>query len=243
MMALIYLHGCYLFHLKTQRIVWVLVGFLLITMLYFSGIFQNYNRALDTNLYWFEYRLESLTILKFTTLVFGLFLTLQLYFFKAYTTILKQLVGHQKVWISKTVLMIFSLIIYWLIGNLSFAMIAKLARYTISLETFFSLMLYGTLFVTYYGVLFTLISHLSGHIFSPFFVLIGFLVTELSIDSSYNLNQITFVSKLLHRIFFTIYTPLDKEFSVIYDVLWYVFLLILMIIGLILTIKRKRFTL
>ncbi len=239
MRALIKLHSYYLFHLKTQRMLWLLLLMIIGMFVITSGLFSNRQLFLDYKTFWFEYRIESVGFMKLSSLCLIFYMVIQLYFYKTYDTMLLQLKSKTSIYLSKTILMVLTMSLFWLTSTLFFGVIGRLSGFNIGGNALVQYWIKGTLFSMFYIVFFSLVTHMINHILGLFMPFIGWFLIELMHNPMQNNGNFGVLDKIFRLFFFSFFASYDALFTIEINLIYVLFIMLLMI-GITLLIMNKK---
>ena len=213
MIALLKLHSYYLFTLNTQRILFALSLVSIGVMIVLSGVFSDRYLYLDYETYYFEYRIESLSYIKFSSLALSFYFVLQLHFFKPYDTLLRQLKSYLLLVFSKLFIIWFSVTLFSIYCIILSSIFSVLAGFKTEINELFSMVLHSSVFVIYYVLLYTILAYLTKHILSLFIVWFGWFIGEIIIEPFKALESLTTFEKIIRTLFISLHLNSDNTVS------------------------------
>ncbi len=219
MISLFKLHFHYLFSWKTLYITFGLILVSIVSFLLFSNCYLNHDLLnFDKEYYLEEYYFESLSYLKFTIIIYNLFLVLNGFVFNHYDLFLLVRKRKKIVIITKIVTLLLGNFVLVSIFYLLFLIIGLfLTPYMkVSLNDvaiFLDLVIFGSVYLLIYLVVYSY----SKSIYSFLLVIIGFFISDLSSDYKILKSSASFVNKGINLLFISINNYQETGYSLYYD--------------------------
>ncbi len=240
MIALFRLHTYYLFNQKTQRMMIILCGLTAVVLGVLSGVFTERYLYIDYTTYFFEYRLESLTFLQFCAFALSFYVTMQLFYFKPYDTLLVQLKPKTIILLSKALVAWLVVNVYWFYAVLTMVTFGLISGFAFTLKDITSLLANGVVLNGHYLLLYLLCAHFIKHILGLFVPLFGWFAKGIIFDMHTTVTQNTFLHQLIHTLFLSFSVPLQGQVRLTLSPMGF---LIFVLVSLLLVTASKKKTL
>ena len=222
MISLYRLHFSYLFSKKILVSSTILLLVSLISLLLFSKFYLDYELLLFNSVFYNEeYYFESINYLKIVIVLFNMFLVINGFALNNYDIFLlvrrnkKQIITSKVITllIGSSVLIVILYLIFLIIGLL-------LTPYMVVNITNLKLLLDLLIFGSVYLLIFISVYLFSGVIYSILLVIIGFFISDLSLDYDIYHHNASLITKITNLVFVNIGYFTDTGYSMYYSPLY-----------------------
>ena len=219
MISMFKLHFYYLFSWKVFYISFIILVICLVCFLFFSNFYLNYDLLLfNKNYYLEDYYFESINFIKIIIIMFNLFLIINGFIVNNYDVVLLTRRSKKDVIISKVlsisvISIIFTVLLYqsFLVTGLFLTPYMNIGLIDFSICA--DLVVFGLIYLHLYILAYTL----SKGIYSLLVVIIGYFVSDITIEYYILKDSVTTFSKVINVVFVNVSYYSDSGYGLLYS--------------------------
>lgn len=240
MISIFKLHFYYLYSWKVIYVSFILILISIVSYLLFSKFYLDYDLLVFNREYYLEeYYFESINYLKIILVMFNLFIVINSFILNKYDIFLLIRISKKQVIVSKIVTLfigstIFTLILYLLFIITGLFLTPYMRVSIVDLSILGDLVIFGGVYLLIYS----LIYFYNKGIYSLLIVVIGYFISDITIEYYVIKSSVSDVSKLINLIFINVGYYQDEGYSLYYGKMWGIILLISLFIGIVSLYKK-----
>ncbi len=222
MISLIKLHFYYLFSWKVFYISSIIILISLVSFTYFSSFYLEYDLLKFNQLYYHdEYYFESINYIKIVIVLFNMFLIINSFIINKYDTLLLSRRSRLTVITSKILSVNIISIIFTFILYLSFLVTGMFLTPYMKIS-YNDLILIGDIIIfgVVYLMMFIFIYGFNKGIYSLLIIVVGYFISDITIEYFVSKDSITGFSKILNLVFINLGYYSDEGYSLYYGKTW-----------------------
>ena len=232
MISLFKLHFYYLFSWKVIYVSFILILISVVSSLVFSRFYLDIDMLIfNAEYYHKEYYFESINYFKFIIIIYNLFLVINAFAFNKYDLFLLARRSKKQVISSKIATLLIGstslitiLYLIFIITGLYLTPYMRIA--SADLEIFFDLVIFGGVYLLIYIAVFLY----SGSIYSLLLVIIGFFISDLTVDYDSLRSSASIMAKGINMIFISIGNYRNIGYSLFYGKTYGLILLVVLFV-------------